>query len=213
MASKPPEPPTIPSSSTPPISTSTSTSTFTFTSVPSVAAFDVTLDKYLSSPAAASQGIQLQGLCVGAFVFNASGHLLLVQRAPTDSYPLRWEVPGGAIDGPDASLLHGVARELYEETGLRARHIGGLVGEGYTFLTRRPSVVCKFSFLVEVESYDVQLDPEEHVAFLWVSEDEARSRKCGGIEMEYTTKQQADIILEAFEVKKTKEAEAVDAAE
>ncbi|KAI8948254.1 NUDIX hydrolase domain-like protein [Xylaria longipes] len=98
-----------------PASTTTDTVPNLFTSDPVVANFNVPLGAYLeTSPA-------LQGVCVGAFVFDDVDRLLLVQRAPTDSYPLRWEVPGGAIDAEDESILHGLARELWEETGLRAR--------------------------------------------------------------------------------------------
>ena len=41
--------------------------------------------------------------------------------------PLLWEVPGGACDFEDESLLHAVARELCEESGLRARRVEALV--------------------------------------------------------------------------------------
>ncbi len=53
--------------------------------------------------------------------------ILLLQRAPTDSMPLRWEIPGGACDLEDESLLHAAARELREEAGLRARTAAALV--------------------------------------------------------------------------------------
>ncbi|KAI1755322.1 NUDIX hydrolase domain-like protein [Xylaria castorea] len=167
-----------------------------FTSDPSVANFNVPLGAYLeTSPA-------LQGICVGAFVFDDVDRLLLVQRAPHDSYPLRWEVPGGTIDAEDESLLHGLARELWEETGLRTHRVSGLVGKGYTFLTRRPLCVCKFSFVVDVEAFDVKLDPNEHAAFLWVTEDEAKTRKCGAVDLVYTTKNQEDAILESFRIER-----------
>ncbi|KAI0476638.1 NUDIX hydrolase domain-like protein [Xylaria cf. heliscus] len=169
-----------------------------FISDPSVANFEVPLGAYLEkSPA-------LQGICVGAFVFDDAGRLLLVQRAPTDSYPLQWEVPGGTIDTEDESLLHGLVRELWEETGLRARRVSGLVGKGYTFLTRRPLCVCKYSFVVDVDAFDVKLDPNEHAAFLWVTEEEAKARKCGDVSLAYTTQNQEDAILESFEIGRAK---------
>ncbi|KAI0912910.1 NUDIX hydrolase domain-like protein [Ustulina deusta] len=178
------------------ISASTNASPLLFGSDPSVASFNVSLDAYLqTSP-------ELHGICVGAFVFDDTRRLLLVQRAPHDSYPLRWEVPGGSIDAGDETLLHGLARELWEETGLRAQCTSGLVGKGYTFLTRFPSCVCKYSFVVEVEAYDVKLDPNEHSAFLWVTEDDAKAKKCGDLDIVYTTKHQEDVILEAFEIKR-----------
>ncbi|KXJ87938.1 hypothetical protein Micbo1qcDRAFT_215248 [Microdochium bolleyi] len=53
--------------------------------------------------------------------------VLLVQRAPHDSMPLKWEVPGGGCDEDDPSILHSCARELLEEAGLRATAVGPLI--------------------------------------------------------------------------------------
>lgn len=52
---------------------------------------------------------------------------LLLRRAPTDSYPLHWETPGGTADESDASVIATAARELWEETTLRARHFSSAV--------------------------------------------------------------------------------------
>ncbi|KAI1435161.1 NUDIX hydrolase domain-like protein [Xylaria sp. CBS 124048] len=166
-----------------------------FASDSSLASFDVPLGAFLkTSPL-------INGVCVGAFVFDDANRLLLVQRAPHDSYPLRWEVPGGGIDAEDETILHGLARELWEEAGLRTRLVSGLVGQGYTFSTRRGLRFSKYSFLVHVEDYGVKLDANEHVAFLWVTEEEARARKCGDVSFVYTTKNQEDSTLEAFRIR------------
>lgn len=70
-------------------------------------------------------------------------------------------------------------------------------------LTNYAVEVTKFSFLVEVESSDdVKLDPVEHVAFMWVTEDEARNKKCGDVEFKYTMPRQMQVVLKAFEMKK-----------
>ncbi|KAI1172959.1 NUDIX hydrolase domain-like protein [Nemania sp. FL0916] len=165
-----------------------------FTWDPSVVEFILPLTDYLKTNSS------IQGVCVGAFVFDDRGRLLVVQRAPHDSYPLRWEVPGGTIDKEDESILHGLVRELWEETGLRTRHVPEKVGRGYTFLTRRPACVCKYSFVVDVYAYDVKLDPNEHVAFLWITEDEAKMKKCGGTDLVYTSAAQEQAILQSFHI-------------
>jgi 8-oxo-dGTP pyrophosphatase MutT (NUDIX family) len=52
----------------------------------------------------------------GALVETADGLLLVRNRRRNGSTD--WSPPGGVIDANDASLLHGLAREVEEETGL-----------------------------------------------------------------------------------------------
>jgi ADP-ribose pyrophosphatase YjhB (NUDIX family) len=52
----------------------------------------------------------------GALVESPEG-LLLVQNQRHNG-ALDWSTPGGVIDAGDASVLHGLAREVEEETGL-----------------------------------------------------------------------------------------------
>ncbi|KAI1134876.1 NUDIX hydrolase domain-like protein [Hypoxylon sp. FL0543] len=167
----------------------------TFTSSPSLASFKQPMRAYLEGHP------EFDGIAVGAFVFNPDGKLLLVQRAAHDSLPSLWEIPGGACDFDDESLLHAVARELWEESGLRAKSIVTLIGEGVPFFIRGNRRMCKYSFLVEVDGYEVKLDPNEHQAYLWVTEEEARAGKCGEVEFKYTFNEQRDAVYEAFKLR------------
>lgn len=191
-----------------------------FTSDPSLKAYKVPMRAYLDTNPA------FDHVAVGALVFNKTpGHpdqdkLLILQRAPTDSFPLRWEVPGGAADFEDESLLHALAREMWEESGLRAGHIGVRLEPEDVFFTRKSYRVVKYSFLVDVDAsrgdpgdralestapggpYEITLDPKEHTAFMWVTEAEARAKKCGEVDIEYTTQQQEAKIYEAFRLRK-----------
>lgn len=54
--------------------------------------------------------------------------VLLLRRSPTDSYPLKWEMPGGSVDASDKSVLDAAARELWEESGLEGAHFHASVG-------------------------------------------------------------------------------------
>jgi ADP-ribose pyrophosphatase YjhB (NUDIX family) len=56
---------------------------------------------------------------VDALVRNAAGQVLLVRRTRT---PAGWALPGGFVDAGE-SLEEAVARELAEETGLRALRV------------------------------------------------------------------------------------------
>ncbi|KAI5919302.1 NUDIX hydrolase domain-like protein [Camillea tinctor] len=142
-------------------------------------------------------------IAVGACVFDSDGRVLLVQRAAKDSLPFLWEVPGGGCEFEDETVLHSVARELGEESGLCAQRIGDELGVLDLFTTRTPGrLVRKYTFIVEVEGYDVRLNPAEHKAYLWVSEDEARAKRCGNVEIVYTSKGQEEVILKAFEKRK-----------
>lgn len=54
--------------------------------------------------------------------------ILLLRRSPTDSYPLKWEAPGGSVDASDTSVLAAAARELWEETRLSGARFHAPVG-------------------------------------------------------------------------------------
>jgi 8-oxo-dGTP pyrophosphatase MutT (NUDIX family) len=165
-------------------------------------------------------------LATSAIVFDqhtaspSEPRVLLIQRAPHDSKPLRWETPGGGCDDDDESMLHACARELCEETGLMARSVGPLVrlpqlsreGDeemadtlgGHVFRTRSGKVVCKLYFVVDVQdSGAVVLDPAEHVGYVWATEEAVMAGKMGLDKesenvLEFTTMEQRDVLLEAF---------------
>ncbi|KAI0100778.1 NUDIX hydrolase domain-like protein [Nemania sp. FL0031] len=160
--------------------------------------------------------------------------VLLVQRAPTDSMPLLWETPGGGCDNENESMLRACARELKEEAGLEAVSIGPLIPCPYAggmataeknpdeddidwekwakikrshfFRTRKGCLVAKYYFMVETSQTDkVVLNPAEHVAYLWATEEEVRNKKMKGeggqegMELKITTEEQRLVLLEAFE--------------
>lgn len=164
--------------------------TFFFTSHPSVQAFKVSPKDFLARHFDKSNKTRPPVptfLATGAIVFDrpaltadgshpisnhaSSPRVLLIQRAPDDSMPLKWETPGGGCDDEDPSILYACARELKEEAGLLPVSVGPVVpcratatasnngapedgqpdwGErmgGQYFFTRRGNLVCKFNFL------------------------------------------------------------------
>ncbi len=76
-------------------------------------------------------------VAVGAFVFDAEGRVLLVERARPPGAGL-WSVPGGKLE-PAETLAQAVAREVREETGLTVE-VGPLacvverIGDGFHFV-------------------------------------------------------------------------------
>ena len=68
------------------------------------------------------------GLVVCVWVYDGQGRLLLTRRAPEKSFAGTWENSGGAAKAGETSR-QAIARELFEETGIRAEesefeHIG-----------------------------------------------------------------------------------------
>ena len=59
------------------------------------------------------------GLVVCVWVYDDEGHLLLTRRAPEKSFAGTWENSGGAAKAGETSR-QAIARELFEETGIRA---------------------------------------------------------------------------------------------
>ena len=59
------------------------------------------------------------GLVVCVWVYDGEGKLLLTRRAPGKSFAGTWENSGGAAKAGESSR-QAIARELFEETGIRA---------------------------------------------------------------------------------------------
>ena len=64
-------------------------------------------------------GIGEYGLVVCVWVYDGKGNLLLTRRAPGKSFAGTWENSGGAAIAGETSR-QAIARELFEETGIRA---------------------------------------------------------------------------------------------
>jgi 8-oxo-dGTP pyrophosphatase MutT (NUDIX family) len=153
---------------------------------------------------------KVDGLATGNIVFNEEGKVLVIQRSGNDSMPNRWEIPGGGVDDDDPTVFEGSARELWEEAGLVAKRFNHVVTEGadqkpgqvYPNSTRTKTW-CRFSFDVQVESCEhVKLDPKEHQAFAWATEDEIRGQRIGDCQHPITNKHMQALILEAFRLRK-----------
>ena len=62
-----------------------------------------------------------------------------------------WEVPGGSVDTSDPTILHGLAREVFEETGLKLTKFVRTVGQGIEFNTGPEKRWIKLSFEIEIQ--------------------------------------------------------------
>ena len=59
------------------------------------------------------------GVVVCVWVYDGKGHLLLTRRAKGKSFAGTWENSGGAVQAGESSR-EAIARELFEETGIKA---------------------------------------------------------------------------------------------
>jgi len=55
---------------------------------------------------------------VVAAIIEREGRILIGQRQPDQSHPLKWEFPGGKVE-PGETLEEALTRELEEELGIR----------------------------------------------------------------------------------------------
>ncbi|CZR59901.1 uncharacterized protein PAC_09795 [Phialocephala subalpina] len=177
---------------------------FNFDCHPSVAEFAVSKQSYLTARPGASFGYIATSTLVLDRRVASNPRVLLVQRAASDEDPNKWEPPGGACDDDDESILHAAARELWEEAGLQAALIDGLVGDPYFFTLDDGKKVCQFNFAVYVKmnsgtSLTVRLDPEEHQRFVWATEEEIKARKVGDIDLNFTRDEVEQTVLLVFE--------------
>lgn len=144
-------------------------------------------------------------LAAGAVVFSPTNKVLIVQRSFSDSRPGLWETPGGGCDQEDGSVLYSAARELSEESGLVAQRIIDVIGRPDYFTSTSGKRIMKLDFIVEagpdVEK-QVKLDPDEHQDYVWATEEEIKRGITGNRVLAFTSPEQLQVILEAFEMRR-----------
>lgn len=111
------------------------------------------------------------GVATFAYVVNEDNKVLLLRRAKNDTFPGKWEFPGGGLEyGEDPK--ESIEREVYEEAGIHVRAIKPMAVVTHSSHDENISIVrityeCK---LVD-SAYEVKLS-HEHDAFQWVDESE-----------------------------------------
>ncbi|QYT02600.1 Nudix hydrolase domain-containing protein [Trichoderma simmonsii] len=103
--------------------------------------------------------------------------ILLLRRHPADSYPLKWEPPGGSIDPSDSTVLSAAARELHEETNLSNPHFHTWVAMARELNTEDAAKMKGWGVLPEEElarDVEVKIDEEGgvvRVTTFWETKD------------------------------------------
>ena len=105
------------------------------------------------------------GVVVCVWVYDGRGHLLLTRRAKEKSFAGTWENSGGAVKAGENSR-QAIARELFEETGIRAEP------EEFEFLDTdrdRNMFYDHYCLRRRVRLKDVVLLPGETDGVMWAS--------------------------------------------
>ncbi|KAH7113416.1 hypothetical protein EDB81DRAFT_586317, partial [Dactylonectria macrodidyma] len=111
------------------------------------------------------------------------------------------------------TILHACARELREEAGLEVQSIEHVILDGAgnkpgaDFMnsteTRR---YRKFSFEVKVDDMGtVKLDPNEHQAFVWATEEEVKSQAIGDRKIPLANPMMEKLLRVGFEMRRAGE--------
>lgn len=110
------------------------------------------------------------GLVVCVWVYDGKGKLLLTRRAPEKTFAGTWENSGGAAKAGETSR-QAVVRELYEETGIRARE------EDFELLDSRRDRDAFYDFYClknDTPLEKIVLLPGETTAARWATFEEVR---------------------------------------
>ncbi len=167
--------------------------TIPFSFPPSLAPFLITPEEYLTANPA------LAGLIVSAVIIHKH-RVLLIQRAAHDGFPLKWECPGGQADTTDETVLHGLCREVHEETALVVTHVVD-VADMVEFDGREGGRWRKITFLVVLDDEEVpivRLSAEEHEDTVWAADEEVIAGRCQGRVIEFAYEGQRQTVLDSL---------------
>lgn len=108
----------------------------------------------------------IEKFVVGSAIMKGN-EILIVFRADSDDFlPGYAEIPGGGAE-EDESLVDALHRETMEETGLQITEIIGYAGE-FDYLSGSGKKTRQFNFLVTPANYNIELNPVEHVRYIWL---------------------------------------------
>ena len=111
------------------------------------------------------------GLVVCVWVYDGNGKVLMTRRAPEKTYAGTWENSGGGAQAGETSR-QAIARELFEETGIRAEK------EEFEYIGSGRARHAHYDFYClkrETPLEEIVLQPGETDDVRWVNMEQART--------------------------------------
>jgi 8-oxo-dGTP diphosphatase len=112
---------------------------------------------------------------VGAVISRTDGRVLLLRRTPSDFMGGLWELPSGKVDSADESMLDALAREVYEETGLKISDADGYLG-AFDYLSGSGLPTRQHTFTAPVDADSAVTLSDEHDLASWLEPQSAEKR-------------------------------------
>lgn len=111
---------------------------------------------------------KFQSASVSGFIWRDDKKFLLVRRAENDTFPGKWELPGGGVDYAE-NPKQSIKREVKEETGLTV-DVSYPLGVIIYFIGEEKIHTIDIAYLCKVRTKNPTISlSSEHSDFSWVS--------------------------------------------
>lgn len=110
---------------------------------------------------------------VEIFVITTTNEVLLTQRSPEKTWPLKWEVSAGSILKGETSIM-GAQRELFEETGIHVNQNQLIPIYSYVHDTI-PSIFDGYLVILDKDTITIKLQAGETCNYQYMPYDQFTS--------------------------------------
>jgi 8-oxo-dGTP diphosphatase len=108
-----------------------------------------------------------------SLIIEHNGQILLLHRHPHKSQGNKWGVPAGKVEANE-TLEESLAREVYEETGLKNVNEKGTRFFNTVFVEHPEHTFIYHMYHLELPTLpNIVINPDEHQSFKWVTPIEA----------------------------------------
>jgi isopentenyldiphosphate isomerase len=105
---------------------------------------------------------------INAWIINDEHKILLTQRHPEKTWPLKWECTGGSVTAGEDSLA-GALREVEEEIGIKLTKENGKLIDS---IIRKDDIKDIYIFNENVNIKEAKLQKNEVINIKWVTKEE-----------------------------------------